>query len=399
MQHRPRVEQAVLRRTELTPDSVTDTRAARKPTDKVKPAPRAPKPKKQRAPGMPLPKGTWWLTRYGFQRAFSNSQVIVPRYGANQLADIEIAYLEDRIRVFAHRMQLTISFANVKGGASKSTTAAYIGCILAELTRKNVFLLPATSATATSTTAMYAGVKPEHTLTVSQFADMYQRYPDYRKLSAAVPRNKFGLAVISEDQTEGLSIQAPFDNAKFVPMVETLRPSADIMLFDTGNDVVREDSVPLEAVRRSDIVVFTATADKKVTLEKVRSTIAPYLTDLKNDKNRDRSNDTVRSEWEIPTREKVSQSIVAISGTKRRQAAEDFEQYTRSESGNAIGFEGRVMVVPQDLYMAKHIEADINKINRRHTYLAYLRLIDAIFTSAAQLRGVPLDETGNAPVS
>jgi len=359
-----------------------------------KPATRAPR---QVPPGKPIPQKGLRKVLYGVNKTFGRPD-IVPKLSRREQFKYDRRTLEDRLRFLAERLQITVSFVNIKGGASKTTTAIYVGSIISNLTRRIVYLLPATQATATSTAALNAGISPSDTLTVSEFSRKYQELGSYREVSRYVTPTPAGLRVISEDSEVGVDTSNEFGKEHFVHVASTLHSSVDVLLFDTGNDDVKVGSVVLEAVRRSDVIVFTATADKLVTLEKLGPTIGLYMTDLRTVKNVDLQVGKLRAEEEISTPEKASNSLVVVSGLTAKEKSEDYEGYAaRHRQGNVVsptGFQGKLFTVPRDKFMAKHIVADIHRINA-HTYLAYLRLCVAIYEKAAELRGIDLSGKAN----
>lgn len=347
--------------------------------------------------GVPIP-------RKGIARILYKIYVLVgrpdkvPSPGKREQFELLVEGLEERLRFLVNHMQITISFVNGKGGASKTTIAVHVGSIISNLTRKTVYVIPATQATATATLALNAGIELGATLTVSGFARVLTQYPTYREQSAQIPPTKFGLRVLSEESDEDVSIEREFNIGNFIGVVDALHPNVDAMLFDTGNDDVKVGSVPLEAVRRSDVVVYTATADKPMTLEKLSSTIATYLTDLRNPQNVSLEPGTQRSEVQIPTREKTSNSLAVVSGVRRKEDPESYQKYTqlRDSSGQVIGgigFEGTFHTIPWDAYMSEHIVSDITKIDKT-TYLALLQLCVLMYEKAAQLRGIKVNALG-----
>lgn len=365
------------------------TPSAQRSKNRTKQSTRAPR---QAPTGKPIPQKGLRKLLYRVNKVLGRPD-IVPNLAKREQFTYDLKTLEERLRFLAERLQITVSFVNIKGGASKTTTAIYVGSIISNLTRRIVYLLPATQATATSTAALNAGISPSETLTVSEFSRKYEALGSYRDVSRYVTPTPAGLRVISEDSEVGVDTSNEFGKEHFVHVASTLHSSVDVLLFDTGNDDVKVGSVVLEAVRRSDVVVFTATADKLVTLEKLGPTIGLYMTDLKSERNVDQQTGKPRAEGEISTREKASNSLVVVSGLTAKEKSEDYEGYAaRHRQGNVIsptGFQGKLFTVPRDKFMAKHIVADIHKINAR-TYLAYLRLCVAIYEKAAELRGIDL---------
>ncbi|HVS58588.1 MAG TPA: hypothetical protein VHD60_02490 [Candidatus Saccharimonadales bacterium] len=358
------------------------TRRAKKPT-------RAPR---QAPASKPTPQKGWRKGLYSLSKLVGRPD-LVPALSKREQSTYDIWTLENRLRFLAERLQITVSFVNIKGGASKTTTAIYVGSIISNLTRRVVYLLPATQATATSTAALNAGIAPSDTLTVSEFSRLYQQLGSYRAVSSYVTPTPAGLRVISEDSEIGVDANTEFGKEHFQHVASTLHSSVDVLLFDTGNDDVKVGSVVLEAVRRSDVIVFTATADKPVTLEKLGPTIGLYMTDLRAEQNVNLQDGASRSEQQISTREKASNSLVVVSGLTAKEKPDDYKKYAyHHRRGNATqptGFEGKVFTIPRDKHMATNIVADVHKISAA-AYLAYLRLCVAIYENAAELRGINL---------
>jgi len=329
---------------------------------------------------------------------FARRPDLVPRLGKREQYTYEVNNLEERLRFLASHLQITISFVNIKGGASKTTIAVYCGAIIANVTRLTVRVLPATQATATSTLALNSGIDPRDQLTVSGFAQVLKELPTYREQSARIPLTVNGLGVLSEDAAENVSKQYEFATTDFVDVVDAVHPNTDALLFDTGNDDVKDGSIVLEAVRRSDVVVFTATADKPVTLAKLGSSITTYLTDLTTDENISLSPGRHRSEKEISTQEKTKTSLAVVSGVGRKADPESYQKYTQrlNDAGEVVGnlgVEGKFHTIPWDSYMSTNIVANLDKIDKQ-TYLEFLKLCVLMYEKAAVLRGYNAETLG-----
>lgn len=307
---------------------------------------------------------------------------------------------EHWLRFLVSKMQLTICFVNVKGGASKTTIAVYVGSVIANLSRRSIFLLPATQATETSTTARYAGIEEDNELTISELAARYEVLGPYRSVSAEVPRNPWGLAVISEDPDDKVNVGVEFRRQEFINVYTTLYPSVDAMLLDTGNDTVNEDSVSLQAVHVSDVMVCPATVGKEATLELVSRTLNKYLTVSLTDGNIPESGGLVRTGSQIPVAEKAINAITVFSGTRPDETGDDYVHYTkrRDKRGNVLGelagdrgFDGEVLTVRDDPYIAENLACNIERIDLG-TYSDVLDVAIAIYTKGAQLKGVKLPD-------
>jgi MinD-like ATPase involved in chromosome partitioning or flagellar assembly len=351
---------------------------------------RKPKEEKQSKPervapeGVPIPTMGLPAARYWLHRRFGRPDK-VPRLNKLEQFEFEVGCLEQRLRSLAEKMQITICFLNVKGGSSKTTTSIYIGSIIADVTKLTGYVLPATTATETCNAAQVAGVDPQDTLSISQFAATYQTLESYRDLSRLVRPTQFGLRVIAEDPVTEVSLDNKFSRMRFRQVAETLRRNADFVIYDTGNDNVARNSVPLEAARGSDVIVFTATASNPETLEKLSFTMRNYLTD-----DGKPSGGLDWTQVQLPTAQKASKSIVVISRTGSKQGPSDFVPYVkhRDRRGTVIGdigFDGDILTVPEDPFVAGNIVANLREI-QPETYLAYLELAVAIYENAAELR-------------
>jgi cellulose biosynthesis protein BcsQ len=364
--------------------------------------PKTAKPKRQAPPNAQLPKGGLPAVRYQINKLIGRPDLVPQPRRKEQLAH-DIADWERRLIYLATRpdLQITISVANGKGTASKTNTAVYIGSIIANLTRRSVVLLPTTTATATSTAALMAGIPFESRLTVSQLSALHQAMGSYRDLSAYIPRTDFGLSVVSEETNDTVSVERRYGKRQFLELYQVLHANVDCLILDHGNDNVELDSIVLEAARLSDVMIYPATADKPVTLEILGATISTYLSDLRNEKNVDLANGRTRTEAEIPTRDKASNSVAVISGMKKGEDAEKYRAYVsrHNDEGRiigSIGFEGSLLGIPFDPYIAHNPVADITKI-KPGTYLAYLQLCVTAYEKAAELRGINVRQPPRLP--
>lgn len=345
--------------------------------------------------GTPIPRDGFPAARYWFYKRVGRPDW-VPKPNKNEQFANEVKSLEDRLRYLADNMQITVSFLNVKGGSSKTTTSIYVGSIITDVTKLTGYVLPATAATETCTAALKAGLAPEETLSISEFVQKCGELQSYRDLSRLVKPTQWGLRVIAEDPVSEVSLDKKFGRMRFREIAETLRRNADLAIYDTGNDNVARNSVPLEAARSSDVLVFTATADTPETLEKLSYTMRRYLTDEVTKPQQEAGDDGIRAEGQIPTAEKARRSLVVISRVGKKETAQDYVDYTkqRDKYGTVIkdiGFDGDIIVVPDDPYLANkdNVVADLDAI-RSETYRAYLRLAVAIYEKAAELRGLDL---------
>jgi len=387
---RPALERTVAQLVE-DPAAEREEPAADKPVKRRKPQ----NEPRQAPAGVPIPQDGLPALLYWFNKRAGRPDWVPKPNKKEQFAN-EVMGLEDRLRYLADNMQITVSFLNVKGGSSKTTTSIYVGSIITDVTKLTGYVLPATAATETCTAALKAGLAPEETLSISEFVQRCGTLQSYRDLSRLVKPTPWGLRVIAEDPVNEVSLDSRFSRRRFREISETLRRNADLVIYDTGNDNINRTSVPLEAARNSDVLVFTATADTPETLEKLSYTMRRYLTDEVTKPQQEAGDDDIRMEGQIPTVEKASRSLVVISRVSKKETAQDYVDFTkqRDKYGTVIkdiGFDGDIIVVPDDPYLANkdNVVADLDAI-RSETYRAYLRLAVAIYEKAAELRGLDL---------
>lgn len=317
----------------------------------------------------------------------------VPPANQRDQHSYQIAQLEDEVRELVDNNQITVVFVNVKGSASKTTTAVYFGSIVANLTRRIVIALPTTQSTATATLALNAGVSRSDTLTISQLTDNTDQYGTMRELSAAIKPTPFGLYIIAEDPDTQVRIANRFERPQFRKVSKTLYPSVHALLLDTGNDDVRDDSVVLEAFRAADVAVFTGTAANPTSLEKLRPTIALYASD---DGTSHQSAEPDGAEaglpYLIPSRDKALNGVVVVSGVPAvsRNKPIDWKSFTRVDdmmhgSSSGSSFQGELRQIPYDDFIKENVVANPVML-AAETYIAYLELIIATYNKAIELR-------------
>lgn len=296
-------------------------------------------------------------------------------------------------------LQPVVTIANIKGGASKTTTALNLGAVVAEYTRKFALVLPATHNTSTSNVSLVAGIKEGVTITFSELSRDIKEFGAYRALSMRVPRTPAGLGVVSEDTDENINVINQHTADQFKETIATIRPNVDFLILDTGNDDINLVSIPLAAVRLSTAIVFTSTADAVSTQQKLPSTMRFYQTD---------------TDWSRPAEEvdtpsaktptKVSNAIVLVSKVRPEDHI-DFDDLVRASVQSAhatptLPFSGTTMTIPYDEYMGRSVQylgrdvpppCDIYKISQT-TQMAYLDLAIACYETSAKLQEIDLDQ-------
>jgi len=295
-------------------------------------------------------------------------------------------------------VQFTACFVNSKGGASKTTTAVYVGSIIADVTNRVVFALPATRNTKTSTLARRAGIRRADSISVTEFAERLGKEGviDYVDLSKLTRTNLSGLRVIPEEAVDQLSGRRKLSPERINLVIDAVQANADVCILDTGNDDIDRSSIVMEAVRRSDIIVATATGNSPDTLESLWVTLAQYLSDDYVALPTDPTDGPIRRGRQIPTADKAKQAITVFSHAAKGETADDYAAYTRKrdESGNDIGdigLMGPILTIPEDSFISArtNVAADPLRISQA-TRLAYKELAVQMYQTAAELKGIKL---------
>ena len=346
-----------------------------------------------------------WVTRLGHSIA-----QIRPKRGSRgpsgtrrrDSLSAEIARDSELVKRYARLLQITVVFANMQGGASKSISAIHSGAVHATATNRPTFLMPVSLAHLTSSVADYTAVPLKEALTVSMFNDRLGELGSLEKVSPFLPTTPDGLFFLIEDPSG-----SGFTTQKFLDNLHQSRPWFNTIILDTGNDNVETGSMVLAAVEEADVVVFTATADRILTLRKLSKTIAEYTRQRSRREAIPAAEGVIRRQIEIPTREKASNSIALVSAVgkrkgllRRRTKPEAFEKFTSRrdpETGSfqTVGFQGTFMTIPYEPKMEALLDAQ-QPVNTQYiskkAFSAYLKLWVNVYRKAAELRGVDLDK-------
>jgi hypothetical protein len=292
-------------------------------------------------------------------------------------------------------LQITVSIINVKGGSSKTTIAISVGSLITNVTRKVGFVLPATTSTSTSTAAMVAGIEPENTLTVTQFANKWIEFRNFAQLSQLVKTNRFGLRVIAEDPVKDIGIGNTLATETFLNVKRTILNNSDLRILDHGNDDPEIGSVVLEAARGSDVVLFTATANNPVTLRKLSDSLRLYQSDEPEETDFDPS---VPEHMRISTRRKVENGIVVISRVGADEDPNSYRQYYGNTDiwGTETGpssFVGTYLTVRDDPHIAdiNDVVIDLDRV-QRVTYRDLAKIAVSWYLTAGKQRKMQLPD-------
>jgi cellulose biosynthesis protein BcsQ len=306
--------------------------------------------------------------------------------------------LDQRLRFLAEHVQFTACFVNSKGGASKTTTAVYVGSTIADVTNRVVFALPATRNTKTSTLARRSGIRRSDSISVTDLAERLSKggVIDYADLSQLTRINPSGLRVIPEEAVEQLSGSRKLSSGKINLVIDAVQANADVCILDTGNDDIDPSSIVMEAVRRSDIIVATATGNSPDTLESLWVTLVQYLSDDSAVRPIDPADGLIHSGRQIPTKDKAKHAIMVFSHAAQGETPDDYAAYTqkRDESGKVIGdigLRGPILTIPEDQFISArtNVAADPLRISQA-TRLAYKELAVQMYQAAAELKGIVL---------
>jgi hypothetical protein len=295
-------------------------------------------------------------------------------------------------------MSFSISDINTQGGSSKTIMSIYPWSAVARLTQMPVYVAPATANTKTARAALVAGVDPEQSLQISEFAKKAVRLDGFAQLDELVQRSKYGLRVIANDATNQVSIDSDFDNPDLLRVARVLEREARIRVWDHGNENVSLKQLGLEAARRSDILTFPATANHPASLFGLSETIADYMSD---NTDADAFEATVPEWARFPTQVKTQSGLTVITRIDpKKHDPDDFMRYTKRVDGlgkdaGDLGFSGTFLTIPEDEYIGdtspETIVCDLEAI-RRETYLAFLVYASMVFVKVGRQRGFTLPE-------
>jgi hypothetical protein len=294
-------------------------------------------------------------------------------------------------------LKFSWSFVNTRGGSTKTSNVVYVGSIISNVTRKAVWLLPASSNTSTGNAAKIAGINPSQTLTITRFAEIWQEFRDFALLEDRVQSNEYGLRVIANDAAREVGIDKGFNTANLINVADVIYANSKVTLFDHGNDNINRNTLVLEAARRSDTMSFVASAVKLDTLYDLPQTIELYYSD---NTEAEEFSPTTPPEVRFPTRYKPEHGIVVISRIGKSDDPDYFRRYYKrlddlGEPVGDLGFRGTYLTIPEDPYIANNspetLVCDLEEI-KRETYRAYAFQAVMGFIKVGRQRGMELPE-------
>ncbi|HRC27764.1 MAG TPA: hypothetical protein PKV96_00060 [Candidatus Saccharimonas sp.] len=317
-------------------------------------------------------------------------------------AAAQTAQYISRLRLLANfGIRPVVSFCNIKSGG-KSTVGLYVGSAVTDETRINGVIAPATLNTATSTLAIMAGIDPRTALPVGRLIKDIDSLNTYRALAPYIPITPHGLGIISEDANSVVGDAGDYNAEQFVRLIRGLYKSTGLVILDHGNDNVEYGSVPVAAVRFSDVLVFVGMAPTPVSLLTLTKTIAGHNTDHYDGTGV--QDDAVALPGErISTREKVRHSIVVVTGVRPTDPPIDFEELTRPQVQDVNApplprWAGKGLTVRFDPYIAREDVAPVAlKRIQDDTARDFLAIAVAIFEETARVRGIAVPDDFQSP--
>lgn len=361
------------------------------------------KEKKRVPPGAILPDRGRPKARYWMNRRFGRPD-LVPSLDPFQLLDLEEEKYIARLRFLAASgIQPVIAFGNIKS-ASKTSSALGVGNVIAEYTRKNTLVLPSTANSATATAGLMSGITGNR-VTLSEYSAELKQFGAFRTLEQRVPRTKWGLGVIFEDDGSSAEYDDGIALQRYLEMVDVTLPNVAVLIIDLGNDNISKHSIALHAARLSHVLNFPFLFDNPVTHDMMAKTMQGYNTDagIPDDVWATYYEGFEHKEFtglSVSTRHKVESSIVIA--TKAGPGDDiDFDALTKPAKQSAAAddlppWNGQGLRVPTDDTIGRKdkktgelLPFNLDTIHQP-TRIAYLKIAVANFEMAAVVQGVDL---------
>lgn len=352
--------------------------------------PKKPKAVRTTPAGVCLPRHGRAGLHYFWNRIIGHPERVPPITNSKERDAQATIQLGDELRAWSLIVpNLSVVFANGKGGASKTPIDVLTSSLVSKETGRNVGTMPAADNFGTSNTGQYAGVFGDNP-TVWEF---YERAAELLSYQSQIPLfvpTRSRLLVITEDHNVG-NAKRRFDRAAFTRVADTFEPSLAALFFDTANEMVTEDSLVYAAAERADVVVFVATADNPGTLDGMLHTSRSfygYVSDGNPSADDEGSVEEVNGRTGYCsygiTEDKVRNSIFVISKVTKEKL-DSFESFI-----GIPGYNGPLMSIPYDKYIGtKNVTpvADLEALEPK-TYLAFLRLCVQLYKQAALNRHI-----------
>lgn len=258
---------------------------------------------------------------------------------------------------------LTVVFIGVKGAAATTTTVANASSVAANNIRAN--LIASDLNPAQGTLAARLGKDYNQTITLRELRENLDDLAAFRAFIRKVRPTKYSVRPISADDI--VSGEQHLTAEESARMLDVINANTEYHYIDTANDITHP--AVLEAVKRADVLVFTAFTGIHDSLRHIASGM-----------------ETLRQHG---FRAKVDRAVVVISGLTSDDRIEDYHKYInrvniRDEVIQHFEFHGPFLGIPYDETIRRDTEVDLEALNWE-TYQAYLELNIAIFEQAPQL--------------
>ena len=268
-----------------------------------------------------------------------------------------------RLCDYADRVpSLTVVFIGVKGAAGTTTTDAHASSVLGDIVRA---MLVATDLNpAQGTLASRLGKDYDQTINLRDLLSDLPGFGNFREFIRRIRPTRYSVRPISANDIVGGNEH--LDGKQAAQILDTIGINTEYHYIDTANDIT--DEVTLEAVKRADVLVFTAYVGIHNSLQLLSVGM-----------------ETLRKHGYT---EKVDNGVVVISGLEADDSLENYRKYTnrvnmRDEVVATYNFHGPFLRVPYDPIIRRDTEVDLGALDWE-TYQAYLELNLCIFEQAPE---------------
>jgi cellulose biosynthesis protein BcsQ len=267
----------------------------------------------------------------------------------------------ERLDEYSDRVpSLNIVMIGVKGSAGTSTTTAYTSSVHADNTRS--LTVGTDFNPAQGTLSGMLGKDYNQTITLRELLSDIEGYTNFKQFIRRIRPTRYGVRPISANDIVGVNEHLDGESARRI--LDAINVNSEYHYIDTANDITTE--VSLEAVRKADVIVFTAYVG-------VRRSLRLLSVGM----------ETLRRHG---FEEKVANSVVVITGVEPGKTASDYRKYTdrvdmKDEVVAEYNFKGPILGIPYDPFIKEDTEVNLEAI-RPDTYQAYLDLALCILEQA-----------------
>lgn len=269
---------------------------------------------------------------------------------------VELRKLSDKAPAF------TVVFIGVKGASGTTTTTAHTASIHGDITRSMVVATDFNPAQ--GTLAARLGKDYDETTTLRELLDDLNGFANFRDFIRKIRPTEYSVRPISANDIVGDNQHLSGEDAERI--LDTIHVNTEHHYVDTANDIT--DKVTLAAVKRADVLVFTA-------FEGIHDSLRQLAIGM----------ETLRKHG---FGDKVASSIVVISGLKPGQNLDDYKKYTNrvnihNEVVTRYDYEnnGVFIAIPYDPVIRKDTQVNLAALDWA-TYQAYVDLDTLIIEQA-----------------